>query len=97
MDNKKSSTNSNGLAIYNAMADGEMRSFAEIASIAKIEPKTGYLTAAKKVAKDNGYAIDKVEDAVEIAETIVRKYASGLETKTERKVKVAGYRLIKAE
>lgn len=93
---KKPSTNTNGVAIYNAMADGTLRSFAEIANIAGVEPKTGYLTAAKKVAKDNGFEIVKTDDAIEVAETIISTYPNGLEIKRDRKVKVAGYQLVKA-
>lgn len=96
MENK---INANGLAIYNFLKDNEGKTFAfaEIANAAGIEAKTGFLTSAKKIAQSNGYAIVKVEDAVEVKIKTVTTFASGLEIASEKTATVAGYTLAKAE
>lgn len=96
MENK---INTNGLAIFNALKENEGKTlaFAEIAAIAGIDAKTGYLTAAKKIAKDNGYAIMKAEDAVTITIKTETAYATGLIITKEKTATVDGYTLAKAE
>lgn len=92
-------TNTNGLAIYNFLKENEGKTFAfaEIANAAGIEAKTGFLTAAKKIAAENGYTIMKRDDAVEVKIKTVTTFASGLEMTAEKTATVAGYTLIKAE
>ena len=95
MENK---INANGLAILNALKanEGKVLAFAEIANIAGIEAKTGFLTSAKKLAKAEGYEIAKRENAVTVAVKTVSVYPSGLEVEKEKEVTVDGYELIKA-
>lgn len=90
--------NPNGLAIVETLTahEGETLAFAEIAQLANIPAQTGFLTAAKKIAKERGYSLDKVEDAIEVREDIVAHYPHGDFQRT-RLVKVAGYRLVKGE
>ena len=90
--------NPNGLAIVETLTahEGETLAFAEIAQLANIPAQTGFLTAAKKIAKERGYSIEKVEDAIEVQEDIVAHYPHG-EFKRTRSAKVAGYRLVKAK
>ena len=95
MENK---INANGLAILNALKanEGKVLALAEIANIAGIEAKTGFLTSAKKLAKAEGLEIVKRENAVTVAVKTVSVYASGLEVEKEKEVTVDGYELIKA-
>ena len=95
MENK---INANGLAILNALKanEGKVLAFAEIANIAGIEAKTGFLTSAKKLAKAEGLEIVKRENAVTVAVKTVSVYASGLEVEKEKEVTVDGYELVKA-
>ena len=88
-------TNPNGEALYKALLahEGETLTFAELAHEAGVAPQTGYLTAMKKVAKDNGKAVVKVDDAFELVQKIETVHPLGLVVTAERKVKVAGYRL----
>ena len=94
-DNKTNTPNPNGVAIYNALKDndGKVLTFAEVASIAGIEPKTGYLTAARKIARDNGFDIVKVENAVVAKVTTVTEYPSGLRVEKVKDVNYDGYTL----
>jgi len=95
MENK---INANGLAILNALKanEGKVLAFAEIAHIAGIEAKTGFLTSAKKLAKAEGLEIVKRENAVTVAVKTVSVYASGFKAEKEKEVTVDGYELVKA-
>ena len=88
--------NPNGLAIVNALADrkGEVFAFAEIASMANIEPKTGYLTSAKKIASDRNMTLQKVIDGVTVKIKTATTYPNGLTVEAEKEVALDGYRLI---
>jgi hypothetical protein len=91
--------NPNGLAILEVLKSNTDRylSFAEIASLAGIEPKTGYLTAAKKAAKDAGKTIVKLDDFIEIESVTVDTFPSGLQVERKTTKTVAGYLLKDAE
>lgn len=91
--------NPNGLAIVNVLADrkGEVLAFAEIASLANIEAKTGYLTSAKKIASDRKMKIEKVEGGVKVKVHTATAYPSGLQAEADREVEMDGYRLVDAE
>ena len=91
--------NPNGLAIFEALHahKGEVRAFAEIAHEAQIEPKTGYLTSAKKIALDKGFRIEKVEDGVKAVAKTVTEYPNGLKVETSKEVILDGYRLVDKE
>ena len=94
-DNKTNTPNPNGLAIFNALKanDGKTLTFAEIADIAGIEPKTGYLTSARKIARENGLEIVKVEDAVTAQIMTVTEYPSGLRIEKSKDASFDGYKL----
>lgn len=90
--------NTHGLAIVDALTVHNDRpfTFAEIVHMADLEPKTGYLTAAKKIAADRyGMTIEKVANAVTVKVKTITVYPSGLEVETEKEVLVDGYRLVK--
>ena len=91
--------NANGLAILNTLKahEGEVLAFAEIADLAGIEAKTGYLTSAKKLAKAEHYEIVKRANAVTITVKTVSTYASGLTVEKTKEVAVDGYELVKGE
>lgn len=91
--------NPNGLAIFNTLSEhkGEILAFAEIAKLAGIEPKTGFLTAAKKIAADRKMKIEKVEGGVKIKIKTIATYQHGLITEAEKESQLDGYRLIDAE
>lgn len=91
--------NPNGLAILNTLkaANGAVLTFAEIAAIAGIEPKTGYLTAAKKLAHAEKKAVVKKEGAVTLTVKTVTTYPNGLTVEKEKTVEVDGYTLEDAE
>ena len=99
--NEKTSkpVNPNGLAIVEALSacKGETLAFAEIANLGGIEPKTGYLTAAKKIAADRKMKIEKVENGVEIEIKTITTYPNGFTAENAKKATVDGYRLIDAE
>jgi len=82
--------NPNGEAIANVLREhkGEVLAFAEIAKLANIEPKTGYLTAAKKLAK-----IEKVVDGVTVKVETKMVYPSGLEIVSTKETTIDGYTL----
>ena len=96
MENK---INANGLAIFTALKENEGKAlaFAEIANIAGIEAKTGYLTAAKKIAKDNGFAIRKIENGAKARVITVTEYANGLRIEKAKDIELDAYTLDKAE
>ena len=91
--------NANGLAILNTLKahKGEVLAFAEIANLAGIEAKTGYLTSAKKLASAEKLAIIKVENGVKVSVKTVTVYASGLEVEKTKEVEMDGYKLADAD
>ena len=91
--------NPNGLAIVNVLVDrkGEILALAEIATLAGIEPKTGYLTSAKKIAADRKAKIEKVEGGVKVKIHTVTTYPNGTSVEADRESEIDGYRLIDAE
>lgn len=90
--------NTNGIAILNVLKEnkGKVLTFAEIADMAGIEAKTGYLTAAKKLAADNKAEIVKRDNAVTAKVKTVTVYPNGLTIEKEKDVTFAGYELIEA-
>ena len=96
MNEKTTKTNPNGEAIYRVLAEhkGETLAFAEIANLANIEAKTGYLTAAKKVAKDHKQTILKAEGAVKTMLRTCTEYPNGLKIEKTKDAFVDGYQLI---
>ena len=99
MNTNTKTTNPNGLAILEVLKSNMDKplSFAEIASLAGIEAKTGYLTAAKKAAKDAGKTIVKMDDAIEIESISTDTFPSGLQIERKALKTVAGYILKDAE
>ena len=91
--------NANGLAILNTLKanKGSVLTFAEIANLANIEPKTGYLTSAKKLAAAEKLSIVKREGAVKVAVTTVSTYPSGFSVEKTKEVEMDGYELCDAE
>lgn len=89
--------NPNGLAIVETLLahEGEVRAFAEIAHEAHIESRTGFLTAAKKIAETRGYSVEKVVDGVTVTVKTVSTYPNGLEVENEKTVTLDGYRIVK--
>ena len=87
--------NPNGLAIFNALQENKDKvlAFAEIAHLAGIDAKTGYLTSAKKIAKEKGFEIIKVEDGVQVSIMTETTYPSGLTIKAEKVATIDGYKL----
>lgn len=98
-DNKTNTINPNGLAIYNALKanEGKTLTFAEIANLAGIEAKTGYLTAARKIAKDNGYTIAKIEKGAKATIRTITVYPNGLTLEKEKEAILDGYTLTPAD
>ena len=93
-DNKTNTPNPNGIAIFNALKDASTPlSFAEIADIAGIEAKTGYLTAARKIARENGFELTKVENAITAKVTTITEYPNGLRIEKSKDIAVDGYTL----
>lgn len=91
-------TNANGIAIFNVLKDADRAlTLAEIADIAGIEAKSGYLTAAKKIAKDSGKRIALIEDGAEYTIHTIKTYASGLVVESDKVAKANAYRLEDAE
>ena len=91
--------NANGLAILNTLKahKGEVLAFAEIANLAGIEAKTGFLTSAKKLASAEKLAIVKRENAVKVSVKTVTVYNSGLEIEKVKEVEMDGYELVNAD
>lgn len=98
-ETSKVKTNPNGEAIIRALSEhkGEIFAFAEIAHMAGIEAKTGYLTSAKKLASAKGMTLEMVEGGAKAKAVTVTEYASGLKVETEKEVTLNGYRLIDKE
>ena len=98
MNTKPTVINPNGLAILNALKNATAPlTFAEIADIAGIEPKTGYLTAAKKLAANEKLAIVKRENAVTLKIRTITEYPNGLVIEKETEKTADAYELVKAE
>lgn len=94
MTKETSKQNPKGQALFNVLAEAtEAMTFAEMADKAGVEAKTGYLTAAKKVAKDQGREIVKVEEGCEYTLRTIKTFKSGLVVETEKTVKADGYLL----
>ena len=91
--------NPNGAAIVDTLADrkGEILAFAEIAHLAGIEAKTGYLTAAKKIAADRKMQIEKVKDGVKVKVKTITTYPNSYTAEAEKEITLDGYRLIDAQ
>ena len=91
--------NPNGLAIVETLIahKGETLAFAEIANLAKVDSKTGYLTSAKKIAAERKLRIEKVEDGVTAKVKTVTAYPNGLTVEAEKEVALDGYRIVDAE
>ena len=91
--------NPNGLAIVETLIahKGEILAFAEIANLAKVDAKTGYLTSAKKIAAERKMRIEKVEDGVTAKVKTVTAYPNGLTVETEKEITLDGYRITDAE
>lgn len=88
-------TNTNGLAIYNALKEANAPlTLAEIANIAGIKAETGYLTAARKIAKDNGYNIVKNEKGATLTIKTITIYPNGLEVEKMGEKAAATYELV---
>lgn len=97
--NENTKINPNGLAIFNALKEASAPlAFIELANLAGVEAKTGYLTSAKKIAAENGKRIEKVKDAVTVKFSTVTVYtATGLTVEKEKETAVDGYILADAE
>ena len=97
--NTSKQINPNGLAIVEALNahKGEVLAFAEIASLAKVDAKTGYLTSAKKIASERKMRIEKVEDGVTAKVHATTVYPSGLTLEAEKEITLDGYRIVSAE
>lgn len=91
--------NPNGLAIVETLIahKGETLAFAEIANLAKVDAKTGYLTSAKKIAVERKMRIEKVEDGVTAKVKTVTAFPNGLTVEAEKEVSLDGYRIVDAE
>lgn len=96
MNEKTSKQNPNGKAIFDTLANhkGEILAFAEIANMAGIEAKTGFLTAAKKIATENKMTIQKVEGGVKATAETVTTFPNGFKQTASREVTLDGYRLV---
>lgn len=91
--------NPNGLAIVETLTahKGETLAFAEIANLAKVDAKTGYLTSAKKIAAERHLVIEKVIDGVTAKVKTITVFPNGLTVETEKEVSFDGYRIVDAE
>ena len=98
-ETSKTKINPNGEAIIRALSEHkcEIFAFAEIAIMAGIEPKTGYLTSAKKIASGKGMTLEMVEDGAKAKVHTITEYPSGLKVEAEKEVSLNGYRLIDKE
>lgn len=96
MNEKTSKINPNGAAIIRALSErkGETFAFAEVANMAGIEPKTGYLTSAKKLAQDGNMTLQKVVGGVKVRAKTVTTFPNGLAVESEKEVVLDGYRLV---
>lgn len=91
--------NPNGLAIVETLTarKGEVLAFAEIANLAKVDAKTGYLTSAKKIATERKMRIEKVMNGVTAKVHTVTVYPNGLTVEAEKEITLDGYRIVDAE
>lgn len=97
--NTSKQINPNGLAIVETLTarKGEVLAFAEIANLAKVDAKTGYLTSAKKIATERHMAIEKVVNGVTAKVKTVTAYPNGLTVEAEKEITLDGYRIVDAE
>jgi hypothetical protein len=88
--------NPNGLAIVETLLahKGETLAFAEIANLAKVDAKTGYLTSAKKLATERNMTLQKVINGVKATIKTVTEFPHGLKVEGEKEVVLDGYRLV---
>ncbi len=98
-ETSKTKINPNGEAIIRALSEhkGEVFAFAEIAHMAGIEAKTGYLTSAKKIASSNNMVLEMVADGAKAKVHTITEYPNGLKVEAEKEVTLNGYRLIDKE
>lgn len=95
MDTKTNTINPNGLAILNTLKNATAPlTFAEIADLAGIEPKTGYLTAAKKLARKEKLTITKRENAVTLKVKTITTFPNGLVLEKETEKTADAYELV---
>ena len=99
MNEKTSKINPNGQALVEALVahKGETLAFAELANLAGVEAKTGYLTAAKKIASDRKLKIEKVENGITLKAVTVITYPNGFKSEKAKEIQADGYRIVDAE
>jgi len=95
-ETSKTKINPNGEAIIRALSEhkGEIFAFAEIANMAGIEAKTGYLTSAKKLATAKGMTLEMVENGAKAKTHTITEFPHGYKVETEKEITLNGYRLI---
>lgn len=88
--------NSNGRAIVEVLTahKGEILTLAEIAHEGGIKAETGYLAAARALAKEKGFAIEKIDNSVSVEVKTITTYPNGLSVEKAKTAQVAGYRLV---
>ena len=98
-ETSKTKINPNGEAIIRALSEhkGEIFAFAEIAHMAGIEAKTGFLTSAKKLASANKMELEMVKDGAKAKVHTITEYPNGLKVEADKEVTLNGYRLIDKE
>ena len=99
MNEKTSKINPNGQALVEALVahKGETFAFAELANMAGVEAKTGFLTAAKKIASDRKLKIEKVENGITLQAVTVITYPNGFKSEKAKEILADGYRIVDAE
>lgn len=98
-ETSKIKLNPNGEAIIRALSKhkGEIFAFAEVAHMAGIEAKTGYLTSAKVIAPIYDMALEMVKDGAKAKVHTITEYPNGLKVEAEKEITLNGYRLIDKE
>lgn len=98
-ETSKTKINPNGEAIIRALSEhkGEIFAFAEIAHMANIEAKTGYLTSAKKIASAHDMVLEMVENGAKAKVHTITEYPNGLQVEADKEITLNGYRLIDKE
>lgn len=99
MNETSKKLNPNGEAIIRALSEhkGEIFAFAEIAHMAGIEAKTGFLTSAKKIASERKMTLEMIEGGAKAKTHTITEYPNGLKVETEKEITLNGYRLIDKE
>lgn len=93
--NKPATINPNGLAIVETLINADTAlTFAEIAALANIEPKTGYLTAAKKIAAQKGYTLTKIANGATLKVKTITTFPNGLTVEKEAEKTADAYTLV---